>query len=115
MSAGSEPNGHDDEGRKTGRWSETDPHGGIVTGEYVEGERQGIWRHYFANGMLRSEGAYERGKLHGPWVWYRATGGLLQRGGFFEDQKHGLWERWNADGSPLDTTEWDRGKKVRGR
>ena len=113
MSADSAPNAHDDEGRKTGWWSESDPHGGRITGEYVEGERHGLWRHYFTNGSLRSEGEYHRGKLHGGWVWYRATGGLLQRGGFLDDEKHGLWERWNAEGVPLDTTQWDRGKKLR--
>ncbi|MBK8461858.1 toxin-antitoxin system YwqK family antitoxin [Propionicicella superfundia] len=113
MSVESAPNGHDDQGRKTGLWSEADPHGGTITGEYVEDERHGVWRHYFANGTLRSEGEYRRGALHGAWTWYRANGGLLQRGGFLEDQKHGLWERWSADGSPLDATQWDRGKKLR--
>ena len=113
MSVDPAPNGCDDEGRRTGLWSEADPHGGTITGEYVDGERHGVWRHYFADGLLRSEGEYRRGALHGSWVWYRATGGLLQRGGFLDDQKHGLWERWAADGSPLDTTQWDRGRKVR--
>lgn len=113
MSVDLVPNGYDDEGRKTGPWSEADPHGGTITGEYVDGERHGVWRHYFASGSLRSEGEYRRGALHGSWVWCRATGGLLQRGGFLDDEKHGLWERWTADGSPLDATQWDRGKKLR--
>ncbi|WP_431813064.1 hypothetical protein [Kocuria sp. cx-455] len=79
MSADSAPNGYDGEGRKTGLWSEKDPHGA----------------------------------LHGSWVWFRATGGLQPRGGILDDQKHGLWERWVADGSPLDATQWERGKKLR--
>lgn len=114
MSVDSALNGHDDQGRKTGLWSETDPHGGTITGEYVDGERHGLWWHYFANASLRAEGEYPRGTLHGNWIWHRATGGLLQRGGFLDDEKHGLWERWSADGSPLHATQWDRGKKLRG-
>jgi antitoxin component YwqK of YwqJK toxin-antitoxin module len=113
MSEEPAPNRLDDQGRKTGLWAEPDSHGGVITGEYVEGERQGEWRHYFIDGSLRSAGTYDRGALHGAWTWYRATGGLLQRGGFLENEKHGRWERWKADGEPLDTAEWDRGKKLR--
>ncbi len=113
MSDDPAPNRVDDQGRKTGLWSEADSHGGTISGEYVDGERHGVWRHRFTDGSLRSEGDYEHGALHGAWTWYRATGGLLQRGGFLEDEKHGRWERWRADGTPLDSAEWDRGKKLR--
>ncbi len=113
MSAPEAPNGFDDEGRKSGPWSEADPNGGVMSGEYVAGEREGRWRHHFADGSLRSEGEYRQGKLHGRWVWHRATGGLLQRGGFIDGEKHGLWERWSAAGEPLAATEWDRGTKLR--
>lgn len=107
------PNRVDAQGRKTGHWSERDSHGGMISGAYVDGERHGLWRHQFTDGSLRAEGTYEHGALNGAWTWYRATGGLLQRGGFLDNEKHGRWDRWNPDGTPLDTTEWDRGKKVR--
>jgi antitoxin component YwqK of YwqJK toxin-antitoxin module len=107
------PNHRDQEGRKTGPWSEADSHGGITSGVYVDGERHGAWRHQFVDGSLRSEGEYDHGTLHGAWTWFRASGGLLQRGEFFHDEKHGRWDRWKADGTPLDSTEWDHGKKLR--
>jgi antitoxin component YwqK of YwqJK toxin-antitoxin module len=105
------PNALDEHGRKSGLWVEADPHGGAMTGEYVDGERQGVWRHSFVDGSLRSEGAYDRGTLHGPWTWYRASGGLLQRGGFLGDEKHGHWERWDAAGNLIDSGSWHRGQK----
>lgn len=105
------PNDVDDRGRKVGRWTEVDSHGGTITGEYVDGERCGVWRHYFVDGSLRSEGEFDRGSLHGTWTWYRATGGLLQRGGFLDDEKHGLWERWDAHGNQIDRGSWERGSK----
>lgn len=107
------PNRVDDPGHKTGLWSEADSHGGTITGEYVRGERYGVWRHHFTDGSLRSEGTYDHGTLHGEWTWYRSTGDLLQRGDFLENEKHGRWERWRADGTPLDSAEWNRGKKRR--
>lgn len=35
------PNALDDQGRKTGRWTEPDPHGGVMVGSYLDGERHG--------------------------------------------------------------------------
>jgi antitoxin component YwqK of YwqJK toxin-antitoxin module len=105
------PNAFDNAGRKTGPWSEADPHGGVMRGTHLEGERHGTWRHFFADGRLRAEGTYDRGVLYGAWTWYRATGGLLQKGSFDQGEKHGIWERWDANGSFLDATTWNHGKK----
>jgi antitoxin component YwqK of YwqJK toxin-antitoxin module len=112
MSLTPTPDEKDAQGRKTGMWTEPDPHGGVMVGEYVEGERHGVWRHYFADGTLRAEGGFEHGKVHGEWVWYRSSGGVMQRGGFDHDQKHGTWTRWNAAGQLIDSGDYDNGKKA---
>lgn len=101
----------DDQGRKTGRWTESDSHGGMMVGDYIDGQRHGICRHYSLDGRLRSEGPYEHGVLHGTWIWYRANGALLQRGHIDNDVKHGRWERWDARGRPLDAGDYDQGRK----
>ncbi|GAA4287955.1 hypothetical protein [Georgenia daeguensis] len=106
------PNAVDGQGRKVGDWTEPDPHGGVMVGEYVDGERHGAWRHLAADGRLRSEGGYAAGALDGPWVWYRASGALMQRGGFSRGEKHGRWERWNPQGALIDSGEFDNGRKV---
>jgi len=102
----------DNDGRKTGIWTEADSHGGVMTGEYVEGKRHGVWRHNFVDGSVRSEGTYDAGVVDGDWTWYRSTGGLLQRGGFLGSEKHGFWERWDANGNLIDQGTWDHGKKT---
>jgi antitoxin component YwqK of YwqJK toxin-antitoxin module len=104
-------NQFDEEGRKTGRWEEADPHGGTVSGHYLAGERTGLWQHRFADGELRSEFRYEAGELNGDSIWYRQTGGLLQKGGFLNGEKHGRWQRWTAAGVPLDEGTFDHGVK----
>ena len=111
MSSDDRPNSFDAAGRKSGRWSEPDPHGGIMTGEYLDGHRVGQWCHFAGDGRLRSEGGYDRGELHGVWTWYRASGVLLQRGAFDHGTKDGAWERWDAQGNHLDTTWWKQGRK----
>ena len=102
----------DAQGRRHGPWREFDPHGGDIAGEYVHGVRNGAWRHYFADGRVRSEMHYEGGELTGPATWHRATGGLLQRGAFLDGKKHGRWTRWNAAGTLIDEGEFVRGVKT---
>lgn len=105
------PNAYDADGCKTGHWTEPDPHGGIMTGVYVAGRRQGLWRHVADDGRPRSEGEYDDGALHGTWTWYRANGALMQRGSFAHDVKHGRWERWDASGCLIYTGDYDNGRK----
>jgi antitoxin component YwqK of YwqJK toxin-antitoxin module len=101
----------DDAGLRTGFWEEPDPHGGVISGVYVDGERSGLWKHHFANGSVRSECHYVNGELTGECIWYRQAGGLLQKGGFLAGEKHGFWQRWTAGGVPIDEGEFDRGTK----
>lgn len=103
--------GLDAEGRRTGFWEEPDPHGGGISGDYVDGKRSGLWRHRFGDGAVRSEMRYDGGELSGECVWYRKGGGLLQRGGFLAGEKHGFWQRFTSEGTPIDEGEFDRGTK----
>jgi antitoxin component YwqK of YwqJK toxin-antitoxin module len=102
----------DADGLKTGQWEEDDPHGGVIAGGYVAGERQGEWVHHFADGRVRSESHYDGGELNGTCTWYRSGGGLLQMGGFLHGEKHGLWRRWTAAGDLLDEGAFDGGRKT---
>lgn len=111
MNPTDQPNALDAQGRKDGPWSEADPHGGTMSGEYVHGDRVGHWQHRAGDGRLRSEGGYADSELHGAWTWYRANGTLLQKGGFDHGVKHGVWERWHKDGNLHDTTTWNLGRK----
>jgi len=105
-------NEFDGDGRKTGTWEEDDPHGGMISGTYVEGQREGLWVHHFTDGAVRSECHYDHGELTGDCVWFRQTGGLLQKGSFLNGEKHGFWQRWSNTGALLDEGSFERGAKV---
>lgn len=105
-------NALDARGHKTGLWRQADPHGGESVGTYRQDRREGLWRHYFRDGKLRSEATYHDGELDGPCVWFRATGGLLQKGSFDKGRKSGLWERWSAEGNLIDRGDRVGGKKT---
>jgi len=104
-------NSVDGQGRKSGFWEEDDPHGGIISGNYLDGEREGLWKHHFRDGSVRSECHYESGALTGECIWYRQSGGLLQKGGFLDGEKHGFWQRWTTTGTLIDEGPFDRGAK----
>lgn len=109
---GPTPDAVDDLGRRQGLWTDADPHGGVMVGTYVEGVRQGGWRHLSADGRLRSEGGFVDGELDGEWTWYRSNGLTMQRGSFRRGAKHGVWERWNTAGEPVDRGAYDQDRRT---
>ena len=105
-------NEFDAAGLKTGRWEEPDPHGGTIAGEYLDGQRTGLWRHLFRDGGVRSEFHYVDGELTGECAWFRPSGELRQQGGFLNGEKHGRWKRWTDRGIPIDEGEFEHGSKT---
>jgi antitoxin component YwqK of YwqJK toxin-antitoxin module len=56
---------------------------GIIVGEGViteQGERDGNWKEYFEDGILKGEGAYDHDLKVGPWTYYHRNGKLEQTG-----------------------------------
>ncbi len=61
---------------------------GIVVAEGIlseNGQRQGFWTEYFADGTLRARGSYTHDKRTGEWEFYYPNGQLEQRGTFDEN------------------------------
>ncbi|WJL95356.1 hypothetical protein QSU92_15670 [Microbacterium sp. ET2] len=108
----STPNATDDAGRKTGPWTDPDPHGGVMIGSYVDGARDGVWRHLSSDGRLRASGGFSGGELDGEWRWYRSDGAPMQRGAFHRGRKTGTWERWDAAGRAIDRGDYRDDRKV---
>ena len=43
------------------------------------GEKHGLWEHYFENGNLYSIGLYKNGMRSGNWEFYYSNGGLRDK------------------------------------
>lgn len=50
----------------------------LVLGQYLDNKVDGIWRGYYGDGTLHSEGRYEMGHAQGPWHLYDRSGRLVQ-------------------------------------
>ncbi len=70
-----------------------------MEGEKVDDERHGIWKYYYANGFLWSEGEFWHGKRQGYSIIYYNTGKKQMEGSYEKDLKVGKWKLWNPDGS----------------
>ena len=58
-------------------------------GKYSNGKKQGNWKYYYPNGRIQQTGSYVSGKLSGIWKWYYETGELLMEESYIYGQKDG--------------------------
>ena len=70
-----------------------------IEGETVNGQRHGIWKYYYENGFLWSEGKYWYGERRGFSIIYFESGKKKMEGTYDKDLKIGIWKLWNEDGS----------------
>ena len=58
-----------------------------------------MWKYYYANGFLWSEGSFWYGERKGYSIIYYNTGKKQMEGNYEKDLKVGQWKLWNPDGS----------------
>ena len=72
--------------------------GAYAVGVLEEGLKDGIWRSYYSDGALHSEGRFDHGLRVGSWIWYHENGrkkaveeyvgGLYKEGEYWDDRGH---------------------------
>lgn len=82
---------------KSTKFAETNPSVGYADStdinKYVDGEKEGLWRVYYDNGIRKSEGLYAKGLkegLHKQW----SSSGILQLEGFYNNGKANGLMKW---------------------
>lgn len=98
-------------GKKEGYWFfELNDH--REEGSFFEGERSGVWRHYYLdNGRIRFEGYYENGIKNGQFVWYYSSGQIKRRGRYLNNKRDGLWEFFDEQGNRILTVAYEEGEE----
>ncbi len=86
---------------------------GSLSGEgiFKDGEKNGEWKCFLANGQLKAIEKYTKVKMIGEWKWYCENGDPLQMGSIDNDIKTGVWTRYQEDGTLMDETRFTDGKK----
>ena len=85
---------------------------GQSAGSLRKGKKDGIWRHYFEAGGLRSEDSYKGGVEHGPVTEWHENGNKRWEGTFKDGKLHGLWTLYDQDGSVNSQGTWGNEKEV---
>ena len=62
--------------------------------------RHGLFRAFYENGSLASEGNYTHGVEHGVWRDYHENGQLAAEGNYENGVEAGEWRHWESTGAP---------------
>ena len=62
--------------------------------------KHGLFRSFYENGQLQSEGQYQHGAEEGLWRDFHENGQLAAEGSYHQGEEMGEWRFWNDDGSP---------------
>ena len=103
----------DTTGRKQGIWKEYYPEGQLKSqGEYLNSKRIGEWVFYHPNAKIEQKGKYDRkGKAQGSWKWFYETGNLLREENYLNDLVDGAMTEYSDSGKVVTKGEFLDGQK----
>jgi len=81
-------------------------------GLYVNGYRQGLWRHWYTNNQLMYEGEYNEGMRVGSWKEWYGNGQVSGEGKYVNSKRYGFWTLWFKDGHIGEQGDYHNGDKV---
>jgi len=73
----------------------------------IHEKRDGLWKSYYRDGVVWSEGEYADGIREGKTVTYFANGNKYYEGQFVKAQKSGVWKFYNEQGEFVNETTYD--------
>lgn len=60
--------------------------------------KEGVWKSYDKNNILRIIGSYVDGDESGDWVWYYPSGNIKETGSYSDGEKIGEWKSYHKNG-----------------
>lgn len=102
-----------------GRWIQYacayNPKGFVVEGQFIEGKKSGMWKHYTQRGCVIDFNPeiiehWSNGELHGLYTQYDETGRVIVEGTYNYGKKIGVWKTWSGR-ILVSTVQYQDGKK----
>ncbi len=94
-----------------GRWSLLDTKGFTLSGDYVNGKREGTWTAWYPNGDVFQKVDFVRDKKHGTWIQWGPDGRKKFEHQYRDDRLDGTSTVYNADGG-IERSFWRDGQRV---
>jgi antitoxin component YwqK of YwqJK toxin-antitoxin module len=89
----------DDEGNRNGPWKDFSADGTVTAeGAYVNSRRTGTWKFYNTSGRLEQAGSYNNGRIDGTWRWYYPEGELLREEDYYQGRRDGQYTEYTRTG-----------------
>lgn len=82
-------------------------------GEYIDGNREGMWYSYYKNGSVYFKGKYIDGSPDGQHTWHWPNGKIMQQGSYLGYQKEGNWIKYDEKGFPILSIYYTSGKETK--
>ncbi len=103
----------DVKGMKQGSWREFYTEGMLRgVGRYENGARVGKWSFYHLNEKLEQVGVYRKGgKPHGDWIWYYSNGAIKREETYFNGKEDGELIEYNQGGEIIKQGSYVEGLK----
>jgi len=83
-----------------------------IEGTYTAGQRNGMWRHFYANGQLSFEGQFINDVPNGNHIFYWENGNKKDEENYVMGRKEGDWIRYNEDGTLLLVITYNNNREI---
>lgn len=103
----------DTAGQKQGPWKEYYPNNVLKSkGNYLNGKRVDEWTFYFSNEKTEQKGKYDKkGKAQGAWKWYYESGNILREENYRNNLQDGMMTEYSDSGKVITKGEYLDGLK----
>lgn len=76
-----------------------------------QGREQGVWKEFFEDGKVKSEGSYKDGKREGRWSFFHNNSQTEQVGEYVKGKPSGEWKKFFIDGKLQRNEFYENGKE----
>lgn len=73
-----------------------------------KGRRNGVWKSYYRDGVLWSEGNFANGRREGKTMTFFTNGNKYYEGVYANAKKSGIWKFWNEQGEFVKEVDYDK-------
>jgi uncharacterized protein len=102
----------DEEGNRNGKWKDFYADGKIMDeGQYSSNRRTGQWKFYSQTGKTEQTGGYNNGRPDGSWKWFYDNGNILREEQYFQGNRDGVFVEYSENGDVLSQGEYTDGEK----
>ncbi|NLE33796.1 MAG: hypothetical protein GX622_01695, partial [Bacteroidales bacterium] len=102
----------DTDGNRNGPWKDFSADGVLVAeGSYYDNRRSGEWKFYNADGKLEQAGSYYNGRIDGSWRWYYPEGELLREEDYYQGKRDGNYTEYARTGEIIAQGTYAEGER----